>query len=164
MFDDRHKTLVLLGQALAAILFCEAVGLLAGWATQTSVTTWYPTLTKPGFTPPNWIFAPVWTLLYALMGVAAFLIWRCGSRQVRVRHALVAFGVQLGLNAGWSFAFFGARSPALGLVVILFLWGTLAWTVDRFFRIRPVAGWLLVPYLAWVSYALALNAAIWMLN
>jgi len=83
---------------------------------------------------------------------------------VRVQNALLAFGVQLVLNAGWSFAFFGAQSPALGLVVVLFLWGTLAWTVDRFFRIRPVAGWLLVPYLAWVSYALALNAAIWMLN
>jgi benzodiazapine receptor len=164
MFDDRSQTFVLLTKALGAILLCEAVGLLAGWATQTSVTTWYPTLTKPGFTPPNWVFAPVWTLLYALMGLAAFLIWRCGLRQVRVRNALLAFGVQLVLNAGWSFAFFGARSPALGLVVILFLWGALAWTVDRFFRLRPVAGWLLVPYLAWVSYALALNAAIWTLN
>ena len=164
MFDDRRKTLVLLGQALGAILVCEAVGLLAGWATQTSVTTWYPTLIKPGFTPPNWVFAPVWTLLYALMGLAAFLVWRCGPRQVRVRNALIAFGLQLVLNAGWSFAFFGARSPALGLVVILFLWGALAWTVDRFARIRSVAGWLLVPYLAWVTYALALNVAIWVLN
>lgn len=164
MFDDRRKTLVLLGQALGAILVCEAVGLLAGWATQTSVTTWYPTLIKPGFTPPNWVFAPVWILLYALMGLAAYLIWRCGLRHVRVRNALIAFGVQLVLNAGWSFAFFGARSPALGLVVILFLWGTLAWTVDRFARIRPVAGWLLMPYLAWVTYALALNVAIWVLN
>jgi len=164
MFDDRRKTLVLLGQALGAILVCEAVGLLAGWATQTSVTTWYPTLIKPGFTPPNWIFAPVWILLYALMGLAAFLIWRCGLRHVRVQNALLAFGVQLVLNAGWSFAFFGAQSPALGLVVVLFLWGTLAWTVDRFARIRPMAGGLLVPYLAWVTYALALNVAIWTLN
>lgn len=164
MFDDWRRTIGLFGQALGAILICEAVGVLAGWATQTSVTTWYPTLAKPSFTPPNWVFAPVWTLLYALMGLAAFLIWRCGTHHVRVRGALTAFGVQLLLNAGWSFAFFGARSPALGLVVILFLWGTLAWTLDRFFRIRPLAGWLLVPYLAWVTYALALNVSIWALN
>jgi tryptophan-rich sensory protein len=164
MFDDQRKTLVLLGKALGAVLLCEAVGLLAGWATQTSVATWYPTLTKPSFTPPNWVFAPVWTLLYGLMGLSAFLVWRCGLHRVRVQSALTAFGVQLVLNAGWSFAFFGARSPALGLVVILFLWGTLAWTLDRFFRIRSAAGWLLAPYLAWVTYALALNVAIWALN
>lgn len=164
MFDDWRQTLILLGKALGAILLCEAVGLLAAWATQTSVTTWYPTLAKPGFTPPNWVFAPVWTLLYGLMGLAAFLVWRCGPRRPRVRGALTAFGGQLALNAGWSFAFFGARSPSLGLVVIVLLWGLLAWTTDRFFRVQAVAGWLLVPYLLWVTYALALNAAIWMLN
>ncbi|MFB6098706.1 MAG: TspO/MBR family protein [Salinibacter sp.] len=164
MVEDWRGTIRLLGQALGAILVCEAVGLLAGWATRTSVDTWYPALTKPSFTPPDWVFAPVWTLLYALMGVAAFLVWRCGTHRARVRSALTAFGVQLLLNAGWSFAFFGARSPALGLVVIFFLWGTLAWTLDRFFRLRRSAGWLLVPYLAWVTYALVLNAAIWTLN
>jgi len=164
MFDKWRSTAGFLTKALAAVLVCEGVGLLGGWATQTSVTTWYPTLTKPSFTPPNWLFAPVWTLLYAFMGLAAFLVWRRGLQRMQVRSALTAFGVQLLLNAGWSFAFFGARSPALGLVVILFLWGTLVWTVDRFFRVRRIAGWLLVPYLAWVTYALALNVAIWLLN
>lgn len=164
MFDDWRKTLILLGKALGAVLLCEAVGLLAGWVTQSSVATWYPTLAKPSFTPPGWVFAPVWALLYALMGIAAFLVWRRGFHYARVRSALTAFGVQLLLNGGWSFAFFGARSPALGLVVILFLWGVLAWTVDRFFRIQRVAGWLLVPYLAWVTYALVLNASIWGMN
>lgn len=164
MLNDWRETLALLGQALGAIVLCEAVGLLAVWATQTSVTTWYPTLAKPGFTPPDWVFAPAWTLLYALMGVAAFLVWRRGPQRGRVRTALVAFGVQLALNAGWSFAFFGARSPSLGLVVILGLWAALVWTMAHFFRVRPAAGWLLVPYLAWVTYALALNAAIWHLN
>jgi tryptophan-rich sensory protein len=164
MFDDRRTTFILLGKALGAVLLCEAVGLLAGWITQTSVTTWYPTLVKPSFTPPGWVFGPVWTVLYALMGIAAFLIWQRGLRRARVRRALTAFGVQLLLNAGWSFAFFGARSPGLGLTVILLLWGALAWTVDRFFRLHRIAGWLLVPYLAWVTYALVLNASIWGMN
>jgi len=164
MFDDRYRTLSLLATALGAILLCEAVGLLAGWAVQNSVVTWYPTLAKPSFTPPNWVFAPVWTVLYALMGLAAFLVWRCGPDRPRVRMALTAFGLQLAANAGWSFAFFGARSPTLGLIVILLLWGLLVWTIDRFFRIRAVAGWLLIPYLLWLTYAVALNVAIWGMN
>lgn len=164
MFEDRRELLRLSGQLLGAVLVCEAVGLVAGWATQTSVATWYPTLAKPGFTPPDWVFAPVWTVMYALMGIAAVLVWRCDATQTPVRTARMAFGIQLVLNGGWSFAFFGARSPGLGLIVIVLLWGTLAWTVDRFFRVRRAAGWLLVPYLVWVSYALALNAAIWEMN
>jgi tryptophan-rich sensory protein len=150
--------------AIGAALGCEVVGLLAGWITQTSVTTWYPTLTKPAFTPPNWLFAPVWTVLYAMMGVAAALVWNRGRDRAAVRRALWLFGAQLVVNAGWSFAFFGAQSPTLGLIVIVALWGALALTMDRFYRLRASAGWLLVPYLLWVSYALALNAAIWWLN
>jgi tryptophan-rich sensory protein len=152
-------------QVLLAVALCEGVGLLAAWATQTSVTTWYPTLTKPGFTPPNWLFAPVWTILYAVMGVAAVLVWRADrADETAVRRALGLFGVQLVLNGGWSVAFFWARSPAWGLLVIAALWATLAWTTERFFRIRVGAGGLLVPYLLWVSYAAALNGAIWLLN
>lgn len=147
-----------------AVLLCEAVGLIAGWATQTSVFTWYPTLTKPTFTPPNWLFGPVWGVLYALMGIAAFLVWERSTEDRAGQVALVLFGIQLVLNGAWPFAFFGARSPALGLVVIVLLWGVLAWTVERFFRVRRVAGWLLVPYLLWVTYALALNLGIWILN
>lgn len=164
MSDDTpstpHSTLV----AIGFVFGCEAVGLLAGWATQTSVTTWYPTLAKPGFTPPDWLFAPVWTALYAMMGVAAFLVWRLGSGRRDVRGALGWFVLQLALNAAWSFAFFGARSPGLGLIVIAALWLVLAWTTDRFFRLRAGAGWLLVPYLLWVSYAAALNGGVWLLN
>lgn len=149
--------------ALVGILLCEGVGLLAAWVTQTAVTTWYPTLVKPIFTPPNWLFGPVWTGLYAMMGVAAALVWRRVDGPVR-RQALRLFGVQLVLNGGWSFAFFGARSPSLGLVVIVALWGTLVWTTERFFRVRAAAGWLLVAYLLWVTYAAALNIGIWVLN
>lgn len=163
MSEAQKQWLSTAGGVLFAVLICEGVGLLAAWATQTSVSTWYPTLAKPGFTPPSWLFGPVWTVLYALMGIAAFLVWRVG-RGTRVRRALGLFGVQLAVNGGWSFAFFWAQSPGLGLVVIVLLWVLLAWTVERFFRLRAVAGWLLVPYLLWVTYALALNAAIWTLN
>jgi tryptophan-rich sensory protein len=151
-------------QALSAILLCEGVGLLAAWGTRTSVATWYPTLTKPFFTPPDWLFAPVWTVLYAMMGVAAVLVWWRRSEDRASQNALVLFGVQLLLNGAWSFAFFGARSPILGLVVILALWGAVAGTTERFFRIRAGAGWLLVPYLLWVTYAAALNLGVWLLN
>jgi len=136
---------------------------MAAWATQTSVTTWYPTLTKPGFTPPNWLFAPVWTVLYAFMGIAAALVWRSGE-EPPARQALWWFGIQLLLNGGWSFAFFWARSPALGLVVIGLLWAAVVGTTERFFRVRTAAGGLLVPYLLWVTYAAALNGGIWLLN
>jgi len=153
----------LIGQSLLGVLVCEGVGVLAAWATQTSVTTWYPTLVKPVFTPPDWLFAPVWTILYAAMGVAAALVGRVG-RTPAVRRALILFGVQLLLNGGWSFAFFWARSPGGGLLVIVLLWGVLAVTLRAFFRLRAAAGWLLVPYLAWVTYALALNLGIWVLN
>ncbi len=163
MTDEWRRPRFLL-QAVGAVVLCEAVGLIAAFATQSSVTTWYPTLTKPSFTPPGWLFGPVWTTLYAMMGVAAALVWWQRSENTPRRRALVPFGVQLLLNGGWSFAFFGARSPTSGLVVIAGLWIVLAWTIDRFFRIRAAAGWLLVPYLLWVTYAGALNLGIWMLN
>jgi tryptophan-rich sensory protein len=154
----------LLGQGAVGILVCEGVGLLAAWATQTSVSTWYPTLTKPAFTPPDWLFAPVWTILYALMGIAATLVWRVADREAAVRGALIWFSVQLVLNGAWSVAFFWARSPAAGLVVIVALWGALAGTLRRFWGLRRAAGALLGPYLLWVTYALALNTGVWLLN
>lgn len=98
------------------------------------------------------------------MGIAAFLVWKGRTEDTESQRALVLFAGQLVLNGAWSFAFFGARSPILGLIVITALWGMVAWTTDRFFRVRRVAGALLVPYLAWVTYAWALNAGIWLLN
>lgn len=149
---------------VTSILLCEGVGVVAAVATQESVQTWYPALEKPFFTPPDWLFAPVWIVLYAAMGVAAALVWREGAGQPRVQGALGIFAVQLLLNGAWSVVFFGARSPAGGLVVIVALWSALAATTWFFFPLRAAAGWLLVPYLAWVTYAVALNAAIWGMN
>ena len=151
-------------EMLIGILLCEGVGLIAGWVTQTSVTTWYPMLQKPAFTPPGWIFAPVWTVLYALMGIAAVLIWWRRSEDRTTQAALTLFAVQLLVNGSWSFAFFGAQSPGLGLIVILILLALVAWTTLRFYRSRRIAGVLLLPYLLWVGYATALNAGIWILN
>lgn len=150
--------------AVLAVLLCEGVGVLAAVATQSSVGTWYPTLAKPFFTPPGWVFGPVWTTLYALMGLAAWLVGRRGWTTPGVRTALGVFGLQLVLNAAWSFAFFGARSPAGGLAVIVLLWVALALATRWFLAVRRAAGWLLVPYLLWVTYAAALNGAIWWMN
>lgn len=142
------------------ILVCLAVGGLGGVATAQSVTDWYPTLNKPAWTPPGWLFGPVWTVLYVMMGVAAWLVWRTGD----ARAALGIFAVQLALNFAWSFLFFGLKSPVMGLVCIILLWLAIAATIRAFGRNSNVAAVLLWPYLAWVSFATALNGAIVVLN
>lgn len=139
-------------------------GGLGAWATAGSVSDWYPTLVKPPFNPPAWVFGPVWSSLYFLMGLALFLVWERGRQTPGVSRAMTLFGIQLGLNALWSFLFFGARSPGWALLDILLLWAALVWTVVLFFRVKKSAGWLLAPYLAWVTFAGVLNFAIWTLN
>jgi translocator protein len=124
---------------------------------------WYAGLRKPSWNPPNWIFGPVWTVLYATMAVAAWLVWKRGGFAVR-RFALSLFLMQLLLNALWSPLFFGLRSPGLAFVDIVLLWLTVLATVVAFWKTRPVTGALLVPYLAWVTFASVLNFAIWRLN
>ena len=147
--------------ALAGFVgLCLAVAGLAGFATAQSVVHWYPTLAKPSWTPPGWLFGPVWTVLYILMGVAAWRVWLKGQ----ARTALWLFGAQLLLNLAWSFLFFGARSPGLGLVDIVALWLAIAATIFAFAQLSRGAALLLVPYLAWVSFAMALNAKIFLLN
>lgn len=139
-----------------------AVALVGSAATLPNIPTWYAGLTKPSFTPPNAVFGPVWTLLYVMMAVA---VWRVGlaSGQSR-RRAIGWFGLQLALNALWSPVFFGLHAPLSGLVIIMALLAALAATTVVFWRIDRVAGSLLAPYLAWVCYATALNAAIVTLN
>jgi len=140
------------------------VGMLGGLFTDAGPGSWYASLRKPGFTPPGWVFGPVWAVLYVLMGVAAFLVWRKGAAHRAVRSALVLFAVQLALNGLWSPAFFGLRSLAAGMVVIVLLWVVLVATVVRFWRVSAAAGELLLPYLFWVSFALVLNAFLWAMN
>jgi translocator protein len=139
---------------------CLAVGFLAGMVTAPAVAEWYPTLVKPSWRPPNWLFAPAWTALYIMMAVAAWLVWKAGD----AKPALLLWGGQLLLNFAWSFLFFGARSPVLGLIDIVLLWLAIAATIFAFSFKSRAAAFLMVPYLCWVSFATALNAAIVMLN
>jgi tryptophan-rich sensory protein len=143
------------------ILLCLAVGSLGGYAVSASIVDWYPTLNKPSWNPPNWLFGPVWTVLYVMMAVAAWGVWRSKDR---IGPAMILFFSQLALNLAWSFLFFGARSPWLGLVEITFLWLALVFTIIAFFGRVTWAGWLMLPYLAWVSFAAFLNFTIWRLN
>jgi len=149
---------------IAAVVICQGTGILAGLATASSVSTWYDTLTKPGFTPPNWLFAPVWTTLYFLMAIAAYLVWHKGINTPGIKRALVIFLLQLLFNGLWSILFFGLQSPVLGLVDIIILIILLVLTIIHFYRIKKWAAYLLVPYLLWVLYATALNMAIVILN
>jgi len=143
------------------VLLCLAVGGIGGAASSAAIDGWYRMIAKPSWTPPDWVFGPVWTVLYIMMAVAAWLVWKTGDR---VRPAMVLFFLQLALNLAWTFLFFNAQSPGLALVEIVFLWLSVAATMLAFFGRHVTAGWLFVPYLAWVSFAGILNAAIWMMN
>lgn len=143
---------------------CLAAGFIGSIFTNASIPTWYTTLEKPSFNPPNWLFTPVWTILYILMGISASLVWRVGLSKPDVRMALIIFIIQLVLNAFWSVAFFGLRSPIVGLIVIIVLWVAILLTILSFARVSITAGILLIPYILWVSFASILNATIYVLN
>lgn len=156
---NRRDLLVLLG-LLALTL---GVGALGGLVTGPSVKEWYPTLTLPSWRPPNAAFPIVWTALYIMMAIAAWRIWR-KREQAGARPALYLWGAQLALNLAWSFLFFGARSPLLGLIDIVPLLLLIALTTHRFLKLDRLAGLFFLPYLAWVAFASALNATIFWLN
>jgi len=149
---------------VVSIIACLAAGAVGSIFTRQAIPTWYATLEKPAFNPPDWLFAPVWTLLYLMMGVAAFLVWRKGLENRQVRIALIVFLIQLVLNALWSVVFFGLESPLYGLIVIAALWVAILFTVLKFYRISLAASVLLWPYLLWVTFAAVLNVSIWLLN
>ncbi len=153
-----------LGYIIIAVTVCLVIGFLSSFATQSSVNDWYVGLNKPGFNPPNWIFAPVWTLLYIMMGVAAGIVWAKGFYHIWVKTALYHFGFQLLLNAAWSIVFFGFRQPFWALIVILTLLILLLLTIKWFRVVSSLAALLLVPYLLWVCFATVLNYKIWELN
>jgi len=145
-----------------SLLITLAVGGVAGFATASAIGTWYAALNKPLFNPPNWLFAPVWTLLYILMGIALYLVWRLPA-QVR-KKALVLFFAQLALNFVWSFIFFAFHQIGVAFVEIVLLWLVILITINQFAKLQKAAALLFVPYILWVSFAAVLNGSIWFLN
>lgn len=156
----RNKSILTPVLAIASIL---ASSLIGGMATATSIQNgWYATLTKSPLNPPNYVFGPVWTILYIMIGVSFVMVWRAAFH--KARDYKVAFGIQMALNLLWSLVFFGLRSPEGGVVVILALLAAIAWNIIVFNRYKRLAAWLLVPYLAWVSFATYLNISMASLN
>lgn len=145
------------------ILACLLVEIIGGFWTKETVATWYPTLAKPSWTPPDWIFGPVWSCLYIMIGVSGWLIYRAGHSHNR-SVALIFYGGQLALNFIWSFLFFSLRSPALGLIDIVLLCLSIILTIIKAWPVTRLGSLLLIPYLAWVLYATTLNMGIWLLN
>lgn len=151
-------------QLVLSVLICQLSGLVGAYFTAPSISEWYVYLKKPSFTPPSWLFAPVWTILFATMGISVFLVWRQRSLGKQVKRAVAVFGVQLVLNVFWSATFFGLRSPIAGLVVIVVLWLAILLTILEFYRLSKSAALLLVPYILWVSFAASLNYSIFIMN
>jgi translocator protein len=149
---------------VASLIICLSAGGIGAIFTTRAIPIWYRGLKKPGFTPPNSLFGPIWTILYILMGVAVFLVWREGLNHSGVPVAFSLFWVQLALNILWSIIFFGLRSLAGGMALIILLWIMILVTLILFFRVSAAAGGLLIPYLLWVTIASNLNLQIWRLN
>lgn len=146
---------------IAVVALVAAVG---SYFTAPAIPAWYANLAKPPYAPPNWLFGPVWTLLYLMMGIAAFLVWDRGLERRNVRFALVVFAIQLALNSLWSAIFFGLRFPLGAFIEVIILWLAILATIMLFSRISRPAAWLLVPYIFWVSFAAFLNFGIWQAN
>jgi tryptophan-rich sensory protein len=147
-----------------AISVCLAAGLLGSIVTYPAISSWYVALEKPWFSPPNYLFGPVWTTLYVLKGISLYLVWKKGITNINVRSGLKLFFIQLGLNTLWSFLFFGLKNPTAAFVDIIFLWIFIYLTIQEFKKIVPVSALLLVPYFLWVTFASFLNLSIALLN
>ena len=149
---------------IVSLIICQLAGFVGSLFTTPSIPTWYASLAKPSFTPPNWVFSPVWISLFVLMGISLFLLWEKTLHFPGVKTAIFWFAVQLGLNMLWSILFFGLKSPFLALIEIIVLWIAIFLTILKSLRVSKLAGVLLIPYLIWVSFAAGLNYSIWTLN
>lgn len=145
---------------LGAVAWCAITFGAAALGARSMPGEWYRELQKPSWTPPGWVFGPVWSILYLMMAAAAWLVWR----KAGLSTALALFLVQLALNALWSYLFFGVQRPDLAFIDILALWAMILATIISFWKITPLAGALLIPYIVWVSFASALNGTIWAMN
>lgn len=150
---------------IGAIVIAELAGVIGGLFTAPAIAGWYAGIARPDFSPPNWVFGPVWTTLYLLMGVALWLVWKNESVDPKTRRSAIAvFFIQLALNSLWSIIFFGLHSIGGALVEIVVLWLAIVATIFLFRKISRPAAWLLAPYLLWVTFAAYLNYSLWMLN
>lgn len=149
---------------IISIVIVWIAGGLGSLFTASSVSTWFTTLVKPSFSPPNWLFGPVWTILYFMIGVSLFLVCTTKANKNLKKKAYWIFGIQLVLNTMWSIAFFGAKNPGFAFVVIVLLWIAILLNIIEFYKIKKFAGYLLIPYILWVSFASVLNLAIFLLN
>jgi tryptophan-rich sensory protein len=147
-----------------AILVSQLAGIIGALFTMEAIPTWYAQLARPEIAPPNWVFGPVWTTLYTLMGISAFLVWKKGLERRDVRMALIVFGIHLVFNTLWSIIFFGFQELGWALAEISVLWIFIVATMFLFYRIHKVAAYLLIPYLLWVSFASYLNYSFWVIN
>lgn len=149
---------------IVSLIICQLAGFVGSLFTTPSIQTWYASLEKPSFTPPNWVFSPVWISLYVVMGISLFLVWQKSFHYPGVSNAMFWFGIQLFLNMLWSVLFFGLKSPFFAFIGIIFLWVAIFLTLIKSFRVSRLASVLLVPYICWVSFAAVLNFSIWNLN
>lgn len=149
---------------IGSIIVCQVVGIIGALFTSPAIKGWYSNLNKPSFNPPNWIFGPVWTALYLLMGISLFLVWKKYNGDSNIKIALTIFFFQLVLNTLWSIMFFGLRNPMAGFIVIVVLWIAILLTIISFYKYSITASMLLIPYILWVSFATVLNYYLWKLN
>jgi benzodiazapine receptor len=147
-----------------SLVVCQLAGVIGAFFNNTSISTWYNQINKPEFIPPNWVFAPVWILLYLLMGIALYLVWTAETTLSLKQIALILFTGQLLLNTFWGYFFFYLHNPLYGFIEIVFLWIFIGLTIIWFFRIKQLSAFLLLPYWLWVSFASVLNFSIWQLN
>ncbi|MBI2613185.1 MAG: tryptophan-rich sensory protein [Candidatus Levybacteria bacterium] len=162
MYEVRASSSIL--KLIFSIAICQSAGLIGSVFTISSIESWYSFLNQPSFRPPNWLFGPVWTILYTLMGISLYWIWTKGTKKKEVRDALKLFAVHLVFNATWSIVFFGMHNIPLSLINIVILWIFIVITMAKFYKIDKKASLILLPYLAWVSFAAILNYNIFLLN
>jgi len=149
---------------VVSIILAQSAGLIGSLLTFSAIANWYILLNKPSFSPPNWLFGPVWTFLYLLMGISLYFVWNNKTEKKYKKIGLILFFIQLFLNTLWSIIFFGLKLPQLAFIEIIFLWGSILFTIIYFNKISKLAGWLLVPYILWVSFASVLNYFIVIIN
>ncbi|MFH1786832.1 MAG: TspO/MBR family protein [archaeon] len=153
-----------IGKAFLWVILCQLAGAIGSIATASSVSTWYQALNKPWFTPPNWVFGPMWVTIYTMIGISAYLIWKQGIQKPEVKYAMQVFGIQLLLNTLWSFVFFWLRWPMGGFFFILMVLGVVIYNAALFYEIYKPAGWLFSLYILWGSIATAVAFYVWLLN